>query len=90
MARVLVLVRVFPKDVDVNLKTLVEKISSSLGEEYSVLQHKEEPIAFGLKALRVLISMPELKEGGTYELEQTIQNLEEVSEVEVLQVTRAP
>ena len=90
MARVLVLLRVFPADVDVDLKKLVERIGEELGEEYSLLSCEEEPIAFGLKALKLLISMPELKEGGTYELERTIQGLNEVSEVEVLQVTRAP
>jgi len=89
MGRVLVLVRVFPKDVDVDLESLVKKIDTSLGEDYSVVRHEEEPIAFGLKALRILITMPELKEGGTYELERVIGSLEEVSEVEVLHVTRA-
>lgn len=89
MGRVLVLVRVFPKNIDVNLESLVKKIDISLGEEYSVIRHEEEPIAFGLKALRILITMPELKEGGTYELERIIESLEEVSEVEILHVTRA-
>jgi len=89
MGRVLVLIRIFPKDIDINLESLAEKIKESLGKEYSIIQYKEEPIAFGLKALKILIAMPELKEGGTYELEQTIQNLDEVSEVEILQVTRA-
>jgi len=89
-SRVLVLLRIFPKDIDVNLEELVEKINKNLPKDFVILQYKEEPIAFGLKALKLLVSIPEFKEGGTYELEQSIQKIDEVSELEVLNVTRMP
>lgn len=83
------LLKIFPESVDVDLNKLIKSIKDKLPEEYQLISHKEEPIAFGLKALNVLISMPEIKEGGTYELEQIISKIEGVSEVEVLRVTRS-
>ncbi len=88
LGKVMVLIRVFPESIDINLQELVKKIGESLPKEYNLVNYEEEPIAFGLKALNILITMPELKEGGTYELEQIISKIEGVSEIEVLKVTR--
>jgi elongation factor 1-beta len=88
VARVAVAIRVFPSSVDVNLEELVKRIESSLPPQYSLVRFGEVPIAFGYKALRLVITMPEETEGGTEELEALIRGVEGVDEVEVEVVHR--
>ncbi len=88
MARVLVIVKVLPTDIEINLEDLKKKIEEKLPEGYEVKGYDIEPIAFGLKALRLYIFMPENVEGGTEPLENMIQEVEGVSQVEVETVHR--
>jgi len=88
MARVLVVLKVYPTDIDIDLEALVEKIKGSLPNDYEVKGFEYEPIAFGLKALRLYIYMPENVEGGTDYLENTVASVEGVSQVEVELVHR--
>jgi len=83
VARVAVAVRVFPSGVDVNLEDLVERIKESLPPQYVLVNSSEVPIAFGYRALRLLITMPEETEGGTEELESILRSIDGVQEVEV-------
>ena len=59
MAKVLAQMKVFPSEVDVDLKRLQEELSNHLPKDASILKVQEEPIAFGLGALVVTISMAE-------------------------------
>ncbi len=88
MAKIAVIMKIFPKDIEVNLDELVNKIKASLPEIYELKDYRKEPIAFGLQALIVSIVMPENVEGGTEELEKTISNIPEVGEVSVEYVSR--
>ncbi|MET1159670.1 MAG: elongation factor 1-beta [Thermoprotei archaeon] len=88
MAKVLVIVKVFPEDINIDLTELRSKIEKNLPEGYEVKAHEEIPIAFGLKALRLYIIMPEIVEGGTETLENAISSVEGVSQVEVEVVHR--
>ncbi|OYT40328.1 MAG: elongation factor 1-beta [Desulfurococcales archaeon ex4484_58] len=88
MAKVLVIVKIMPTDIDVDLEELKDRISKALPEEYEVKNYEIEPIAFGLKALRLYIYMPEEVEGGTEPLEKAIAGVEGVSQVEVETVHR--
>jgi elongation factor 1-beta len=88
MARVAIVMKVFPSSVEIQPSQLLEKIKSVLPEGYKIEASGEEPIAFGLKALKLVISMPEETEGGTSTLEELIRQLEEVNEVEVEAVHR--
>jgi len=88
VARVLVIVKVLPTDVDVNLDDLARKIAEKLPGDYEVKGYETEPIAFGLKALRLYIFMPEEVEGGTEPLERMISEVDGVSQVEVEAVHR--
>lgn len=89
MAKVAVLLRVFPEDVTTDLENLVNEIKKRLPSEYALELWDTEPIAFGLKALRLLILMPENAEGGTEPLEELISQVPGVSQVEVVMVHRA-
>ncbi len=88
MARVAVFVKVFPESVETSIPELVESIREKLGEPYKLENYGEEPIAFGYKALKVVISMPEDTEGGTEKLESLLKEVEGVQEVEVELVQR--
>ena len=88
MARVAVVLKVFPNSVEIQPSDLLERIKSKLPENYEIMGSGEEPIAFGLKALKVIISIPEESEGGTESLEQFIKSIEGVEEVEVETVHR--
>ena len=61
MARVLVSIKVFPSDPDINLDVLKETIDKSLPEYASVYKSDVEPVAFGLKVLirYFLLAFPE-------------------------------
>ncbi|MGC9112144.1 elongation factor 1-beta [Acidilobus sp.] len=88
MARVAVLVTVTPSSVDVNLGDLLNRIKGSLPQGYEVLNSGEEPIAFGLRALKLVIAMPEDVEGGTETLEDVLRSVPDVEDVQVEAVTR--
>lgn len=88
MARVLVVMKILPEDININLEELKERIKAKLPSGYELARHEIEPIAFGLKALRVYIIMPEVTEGGTEPLEKLVSSIEGVSQVEVEVVHR--
>ncbi len=88
MAKVLVVVKVFPEDTSVNLDELKRSIAKTLPPGYEIVRSDEEPIAFGLKALKLYVVMEELTEGGTSKLEEVLRQVPGVSEIEVEAVHR--
>lgn len=88
MASVAVILKVFPASVDVDVNKLKEIIESKLPAEFKIRSHGEEPIAFGFKALKLIVEIPEEIEGGTEKLEEIIRSIPEVNEVEVEAVHR--
>ena len=48
---------------------------------------EEEPIAFGIKALKLTVVIPD-SEGGTEKLEETLNALPEVGDVQVVDLAR--
>ncbi|MGC9071525.1 MAG: elongation factor 1-beta [Acidilobus sp.] len=88
MARVAVLMTVIPSSIDVNLPDLVKEIERSLPSDFKLLSSAEEPLAFGIKALKLVVSMPEDYEGGTDSLEEAVRSVPGVEEVQVEAVTR--
>jgi translation elongation factor aEF-1 beta len=89
LARVVLSLKIFPADIDVNLETLREKIKNSLPSYASVYKFDEEPIAFGLVALIAHIVFPEDKAGGLEEVETSIRGLSEVSDMQTIMIRRA-
>ena len=89
MATVVVTLKIMPNSPDTNL----DEISSAATEKIAAFggnvgKTDEEPIAFGLKALLLMFSMPEEK-GSTEELEKQIGEIPGVSSVQVTDVRRA-
>jgi len=81
--------KIMPKDLDVNLETLKEQIKSKVESFESGVfnKAKEEPIAFGLKALIVTIALSEDEEVDS--VENTIKEIEDVSSIELIDYRRA-
>ena len=89
MAQVLIIFKIMPEDVEISLdqlETVVkEKITAYGGKVGKV---EQEPVAFGLKALKVMFSMDESK-GSTDDLEDQLKAVEGIMNVEVVDVRRA-
>lgn len=87
MAKVMAVVRVMPEDVDVDLERLKEDIRRSLPAEVSLERAVTEDVAFGIKALKLYLLLPE-EEGGTSKVEEAIAGVRGVGQVDVELVTR--
>ncbi|MBI4141660.1 elongation factor 1-beta [Candidatus Woesearchaeota archaeon] len=88
MAKVVVTLDVMPESLDVNLESLQKeaekKISAFGGDVHKVTV---EPVAFGLKKLKIMFVMEESK-GSTEPLENELSGLQGVSSVTVSDVRR--
>ena len=85
MGEVAVRMRIMPESTEIDLAKLSEKIKVAI-PGYSRLHAIEEmPIAFGLKALIVVVIMGD-KAGGTEELEANIRKIAGVESAEVEEV----
>ncbi|MFH0929520.1 MAG: elongation factor 1-beta [Candidatus Aenigmatarchaeota archaeon] len=80
MGNVAVELKVMPESSEVDMEKLRDKIS----EKMKLQDSKIEPIAFGLKQLKILVVVPD---GETGDLEGKIKEIDGVSEVEAGSVT---
>ncbi len=87
MADVVVQMKVLPEGIEVDLNKLQDKIKEVLPEGVKIYKIIEEPVAFGLKCLKVTVTMPDAI-GGTDPVETAISSIEDVSRVEVEIVSR--
>ncbi len=90
MATVIITFKIMPESPDVDLalveKQAKDKITAWAGAGDT--RTEIEPIAFGLKALKITFIMDE-KKGGTETLEEQINTIEGVQSCEVIDVRRA-
>ena len=89
MATAAIKFKVMPENLEVNLETLKEKIKTKVESFESGVfnEAKEEPIAFGLKALIITIALSEDEEVDS--VENTIKEIEGVSSIELIDYRRA-
>jgi elongation factor 1-beta len=91
MAKAVVTIKIMPVSPDVDLQQVQEaavlKIDDFTGEA-GEKRFEIEPIAFGLKALKITFVMDE-KIGGTEPLETEVAGIEGVNSIEVIDVRRA-
>ncbi|MBW2991079.1 elongation factor 1-beta [Candidatus Woesearchaeota archaeon] len=90
MAKAIITLKIMPKSPDTDLdkvqEAALEKIKGFAGEGET--KQEIEPVAFGLKALKIIFVMDEAK-GATDPLEKEIESIEGVNSVEVVDVRRA-
>lgn len=87
MGKIVIAYKIFPSESTVNLELLKEKIRKQLEGIASIQQFAEEPIAFGLCALKVNMVLQE-KEGILDETEKIMTDIEEVGQIQTLGMTR--
>jgi elongation factor 1-beta len=89
MADVIITFTIMPESPDVDLAVVEEKAIGLIKEFGGEVGKKEvEPVAFGLKALKLIFIMDESK-GATDSLEDQVVELEGVNSCEVTDVRRA-
>lgn len=87
MGRVLTQIKVFPTEVGVDLVRLQDDVRKGLPEGATITKAEEEPIAFGLVALVLTISMIE-KEGIVEEVEKALASTANVGEIQTVAISR--
>ena len=89
MGTVIITYKIMPDSVDVNLDD-IEKESRGIINKFGgkVMGVEKEPIAFGLVALKITLSLDE-KNSNLDPLEDQLRNIEGVSSAEVSDIRRA-
>ncbi len=85
MAEVLVTAKIMPKDVNVDIDQLLEKVKNVKGARFNSAE--KAPIAFGLVAIVAKFVVADA-EGAADSVEKELRSLPEVGEVEITEVHR--
>ena len=87
MGEVVATIKLMPESPDVDLEKIKEEIIKSIPEGAEFHKIEEDPIAFGLVALKVMVVVGD-SEGGTEKVEENLSQIENISSVEVEDVRR--
>ena len=90
MAKAGITVQIMPESVEIDLKDLEVKVRKVINDTYGdvgEIRVSEEPIAFGLIALKVIFIIDESL--GTDVIEEALLNLDEVENARVVDFRRA-
>jgi elongation factor 1-beta len=80
MGNVEMIIKIMPESPDIDLATMTAAIRERVPQTKDV---KEEPIGFGLSAIKVLVVVPD-EAGRTDAVEATLNTIEGVESVEVI------
>lgn len=87
MGDVVATVKIMPEDPENDLELLKDKIKSSIPDGAELHNIEEEPVAFGLVALKVMFVVGDEK-GGTEIVEEKFREIDGISSVEVQDIRR--
>lgn len=90
MARVVITLKIMPESPETDLNSIETQAKAKISDfsQSKEMKTEQEPIAFGLKAIKITFVMEESK-GSTDALEERIKNISGVNSVEVVDVRRA-
>jgi elongation factor 1-beta len=83
MGKVIVVAKVLPSDLSINLENLYQEVKSNLPENIELKGYKIEPVAFGLNALKLFFAIPDNLEGGTSKIEEFLMKIKGIEQVEI-------
>lgn len=87
MGEVVATIKLLPESPDVDMEKIKEDVKRSIPDEAELHKIEEEPIAFGLVALNVMVVVGDA-EGGTEKVEENLSKIEGVSNIEVTDIRR--
>ncbi|OPX60821.1 MAG: Elongation factor 1-beta [Methanobacterium sp. PtaB.Bin024] len=87
MGEVVATIKLMPESPEVDLAQIKENVEKSIPEGTELHKIEEEPIAFGLVALNVMVIVDD-GEGGTEKAEEIFSQLDDVASIEVVDVRR--
>ena len=87
MARFLLVAKILPTGVEINLDELIESIKTSLKDGIELKEYVKEPLAFGLEFIKAQFTLDDA-EGQMNSLEKSVIDTNGVSEFEVLNMSR--
>ena len=87
MARLLLVAKILPTGVEINLDDLIESIKTSLKDGIELKEYVKEPLAFGLEFIKAQFTLDDA-EGQMNSLEKSVTDTDGVSEFEVLNMSR--
>ncbi|HNR26208.1 MAG TPA: elongation factor 1-beta [Methanobacteriaceae archaeon] len=87
MGDVVATIKLMPESPDVDLEKIKADVEKSIPSGTELHKIEEEPIAFGLVALKVMVVVGDA-EGGTEPVEENLAQVDGVNSVEVVDVRR--